>query len=177
MSGLVLSRWKAASVSAAALSCSPRIRYATNIRLVESSQHVNRLRKFRFDALLTGVPYSFPPGIEIRAYFHSKVAYTPNSANLGGIESAKLGGSWVHLSDYKQVFAEGAKLLKENPYAFLKHEPNFKSGEIPFDGATAGRDGTSEEKLSDRESMNWVGYYTLKESYAGGDEDELDGEL
>ncbi len=64
-----------------------RLGIASNIRLVESSQYVNRLRHFDYDALLVGVPYGFPPGIEIRAYFHSQVADTPNSANLAGIRS------------------------------------------------------------------------------------------
>jgi len=31
-------------------------------------------------------------------------------------------------------------LLKENPYAFLKHSPKFRKGEIPWDGITDGRD-------------------------------------
>ncbi|XOV86352.1 MAG: extracellular solute-binding protein [Pseudomonadota bacterium] len=64
-----------------------RLGINSNIRLVESSQYVNRLRYFDFDALLTGVPYGFPPGIEIKAYFLSSVVNLPNSANLAGIVS------------------------------------------------------------------------------------------
>ena len=64
-----------------------RLGIASNIRLVESAQYMNRLLASDYDALLRSLPYGFPPGVEIRAYFNSDSASAPNSANVAGINS------------------------------------------------------------------------------------------
>ena len=64
-----------------------RLGIASNIRFVESPQYVSRLRQFDYDALLRSLAYGFPPGVEIRAYFNSQVANTPNTGNYAGISS------------------------------------------------------------------------------------------
>ena len=93
---------------------------------------------------------------------------------LGGIESAKLGGSWLHMSDYEQVFMEGVKLLREDPYVFLKTPPAFTYGKIPFDGPTGGQDDVSNrDDKTKLQSMNWPGYYFRNVKYAGGDDPEI----
>ena len=102
--------------------------------------------------------------------------FVKHMRKLGGVSSAELGDSWVHLADYEQVFLEGAKLLGDNPYLFLSHPPTFTYGKVPFDGPSASLDGIAAkddgEKIS---TLNWQGYY-LGYKYAGGDEDELGGE-
>lgn len=40
----------------------------------------------------------------------------------------------------------GMELLKKDPYFFLKSPPAFRSGEIPYDGITQGRDKKSKNK-------------------------------
>lgn len=64
-----------------------RLGVASNIRFVESAQYMNRLLQSDYDALLRSLPYGFPPGVEIRAYFNSTSASAPNSANVAGIAS------------------------------------------------------------------------------------------
>mgnify|MGYP000678164952 CR=1 FL=1 len=94
---------------------------------------------------------------------------------LGGINSERLGGNWIHLSDYEQVFNEGSATLKDNPYFFLKESPNFEYGKIPFDGPTAQKDNiASKEDVDNVKTINWVGYYLLSDNYAGGDDHELE---
>ncbi len=64
-----------------------RLGIASNIRFVESAQYVSRWRQFDYDALLRRLAYGFPPGVEIRAYFNSQVANSPNTGNYAGISS------------------------------------------------------------------------------------------
>ncbi len=64
-----------------------RLGIGSKIRLVESAQYMNRLLASDYDALLRSLPYGFPPGVEIRAYFTSVSASAPNSANVAGINS------------------------------------------------------------------------------------------
>ena len=72
-----------------------RLGVASKIRLVESAQYMNRLLASDYDALLRSLPYGFPPGVEIRAYFTASPlgdaprpsATAPNSANVAGINS------------------------------------------------------------------------------------------
>ncbi len=103
-------------------------------------------------------------------------AFVRHARRLGGVSSVELGDSWVHFSDYEQVFVEGAKLLSENPFLFLKHPPKFTYGKVPFDGPSASVDGIAADDDGEKvRAMNWQGYY-LRPKYAGGDEDELGGE-
>ena len=64
-----------------------RLGITSNIRFVESAQYMSRLREYNYDALLRGMPYGFPPGVIMRAYFNSQTANKPSSANLAGIRS------------------------------------------------------------------------------------------
>ena len=64
-----------------------RLGITSNIRFVESAQYMSRLREYNYDALLRGMPYGFPPGMIMRAYFSSHTANIPSSANLSGISS------------------------------------------------------------------------------------------
>ena len=64
-----------------------RLGITSNIRLAESAQYMSRLREFDYDALLRSVPYGFPPGVIMRAYFSSGNANIPSSANLSGVNS------------------------------------------------------------------------------------------
>ena len=64
-----------------------RLGIASNIRFVESAQYMSRFLQSDYDALLRNLPYGFPPGVEIRSYFISTTANTPNSANMAGISS------------------------------------------------------------------------------------------
>ena len=64
-----------------------RLGIASNIRFVESAQYRSRFLQSDYDALLRNLPYGFPPGVEIRSYFISTTANTPNSANMAGISS------------------------------------------------------------------------------------------
>ncbi|MBF0540395.1 MAG: AAC(3) family N-acetyltransferase [Nitrospirae bacterium] len=89
---------------------------------------------------------------------------------LGGVKSSKLGMSSVHMSDFEQVFFEGIQLLNKNPYVFLKKAPDFKYGEIPFDGPTYKVDNIAEDKdITNMNNMNWEGYYLLGKKSIGGD--------
>ena len=55
------------------------------IRLMESSQYINRLRKFEFDAMVQDSTLIMPPILELKAFFHTESAITPLSRNPGGI--------------------------------------------------------------------------------------------
>ena len=57
----------------------------TSVRLMESSQYVNRLRKFEFDAMVRDSTILMPPIIELKSFFHTESAITPLSRNPGGI--------------------------------------------------------------------------------------------
>ena len=94
---------------------------------------------------------------------------------LGGVNSARIGDGWIHMADYAQVFSEGARLLKQDPYFFLKRPPDYVYGEIPFDGPTSTRDKIAEDGDAEKVStINWGGFYLMKKNFAGGDEQELD---
>jgi len=100
-------------------------------------------------------------------------AWVKHMRELGGVKSARLGGGKVHMADYEQVFTEGSKLLKENPYYFLKQPPDFKYGIIPFDGPTAQKDDiASNDDMAKLKSMNWKGYYLLSKNVHTVDNEE-----
>ena len=64
-----------------------RLGITSNIRFVESAQYMSRLREYNYDALLRSLPYGFPPGLIMKAYFTSQTANKPSSANLAGVSS------------------------------------------------------------------------------------------
>jgi microcin C transport system substrate-binding protein len=57
-----------------------------NIRLVDTSQYINRMRSFDFDMMVHVFGQSLSPGNEQREMWHSSAANTPGSRNLVGIE-------------------------------------------------------------------------------------------
>ncbi len=62
-----------------------RLGIAATIRLVESSQFINLLRQFDFDAVLKSQDILMPPVIELEATYHSTAAKDPVSRNVAGI--------------------------------------------------------------------------------------------
>ncbi len=111
--------------------------------------------------------------LNLNASEYDLTVFVKHVRSLGGIKSARLGGSWVHMADYEQVFSEGIRLLKENPYILLKNDPGFKYGEIPFDGPTGDKDCIKSQDDKDvLKNVNWAGYYLHEKSHCGGDEQE-----
>jgi len=58
----------------------------TSIRVVDTSQYVNRRRSFDFDVMVSGIGQSNSPGNEQREYWHSSKANTEGSRNMAGIK-------------------------------------------------------------------------------------------
>lgn len=65
-----------------------RLGVIANIRLVDSSQYVNRLRTFSFDMIVNVFVQSESPGNEQRNYWGSEAADTEGSDNLIGIKNS-----------------------------------------------------------------------------------------
>jgi microcin C transport system substrate-binding protein len=57
------------------------------IRVVDSSQYLNRLREGEFDIVFTGWAQSMSPGNEQKEFFGSAAADRPGSRNVGGIQN------------------------------------------------------------------------------------------
>lgn len=55
------------------------------IRVVDTTQYINRMRDFDFDIMVSGFGQSESPGNEQRDYWHSSRAHQPGSRNLAGI--------------------------------------------------------------------------------------------
>ena len=64
-----------------------RLGIKMNIRLVDSSQYVNRLNNFNFDMIVYTFRQSLSPGNEQRDFWSSSAADTPGSSNLAGIKN------------------------------------------------------------------------------------------
>ncbi len=62
-----------------------RIGVAAEVRTVETSQYVERLNNFDFDAVNFGIAQSLSPGNEQRDYWGSGAADTPGSRNVMGL--------------------------------------------------------------------------------------------
>jgi len=58
-----------------------------SIRVVDTSQYINRRRAFDFDVMVSSIGQSNSPGNEQREYWHSSKANTPGSRNLSGIQN------------------------------------------------------------------------------------------
>jgi microcin C transport system substrate-binding protein len=56
-----------------------------SIRVVDTTQYINRRRSFDFDVMVSGYGQSNSPGNEQREYWHSDKANTPGSRNMAGI--------------------------------------------------------------------------------------------
>ncbi|MFT6916937.1 MAG: microcin C transport system substrate-binding protein [Motiliproteus sp.] len=64
-----------------------RLGIETQIRIVDVSQYINRLRSFDFDMLVYSYGQSSSPGNEQRDYWHSSMADIEGSRNLMGIKN------------------------------------------------------------------------------------------
>jgi microcin C transport system substrate-binding protein len=63
-----------------------RLGIDVRVRLVDSSQYINRLRKFDFDMIVFGVGQGESPGNEQRFYWGSAAADSPAARNVAGIK-------------------------------------------------------------------------------------------
>ena len=63
-----------------------RLGIITDVRVVDTAQYLNRVRKFDFDMVVWNFGQSLSPGNEQRYYWHSEVADIPGSRNLAGIK-------------------------------------------------------------------------------------------
>lgn len=64
-----------------------RLGIALDIRILDASQYIERLRQFDFDSTVSGVPASLSPGNELWSFWGSQNADTPGSNNLVGLRS------------------------------------------------------------------------------------------
>ncbi|MEQ8348175.1 MAG: extracellular solute-binding protein [Sneathiellaceae bacterium] len=62
-----------------------RLGIAVDLRTVDSSQYINRLRSFDYDMIYAGWGQSESPGNEQRSFFSSDAADDPSSRNYAGI--------------------------------------------------------------------------------------------
>ncbi|MES0810286.1 extracellular solute-binding protein [Roseibium sp. SCPC15] len=76
------------------------------LRLVDTSQFINRVRSRDFDATVLVIAQSLSPGNEQREYWGSTSADNPSSANYGGIKNPAID----HLID-KVIFAKDRETL------------------------------------------------------------------
>jgi len=63
-----------------------RLGIAASLRIVDTSQYIQRYQAFEFDAVTAGFPQSESPGNEQRDYWSSQAADTPGSRNIPGIK-------------------------------------------------------------------------------------------
>ena len=63
-----------------------RLGIDVRLRLVDTSQYINRLRKFDFDMIIGGIGQALSPGNEQRGYWSSAAADSPASRNFAGIK-------------------------------------------------------------------------------------------
>lgn len=57
-----------------------------NIRTVDTSQYLNRMRDYDYDMVIGTIPQSLSPGNEQRYFFHSTAADTPGTRNFMGLK-------------------------------------------------------------------------------------------
>lgn len=65
-----------------------RLGISATLRVVDTSQYINRLRNFDYDMVTAVLAQSQSPGNEQRDFWSSKAADTPGSRNLSGIKDA-----------------------------------------------------------------------------------------
>jgi len=63
-----------------------RLGIDARVRLVDTSQYINRLRSFDFDMIMFGIGQSESPGNEQRMYWSSAAADSPAARNVAGIK-------------------------------------------------------------------------------------------
>lgn len=64
-----------------------RLGIDASLRIVDTSQYVQRYQAFEFEAITAGFPQSESPGNEQRDYWSSKAADSPGSRNVPGIKN------------------------------------------------------------------------------------------
>lgn len=64
-----------------------RLGITLNIRIVDTTQYINRVRGFDFDMIVYSIGQSSSPGNEQREYWHSEYADKENSSNIIGIQN------------------------------------------------------------------------------------------
>lgn len=64
-----------------------RLGITMNVRMVDTSQYLERLRGFDFDMIVSSFPQSLSPGNEQRSFWHSSSADTPGARNYCGIRN------------------------------------------------------------------------------------------
>ena len=64
-----------------------RLGMTVNVRTVDPTQYINRLRSWDFDVITSGWPESLSPGNEQRGFWGSQAADQSGSDNLGGIKN------------------------------------------------------------------------------------------
>ncbi|REC96176.1 extracellular solute-binding protein [Kushneria indalinina] len=90
-----------------------RLGVEVNIRTVDASQYLVRLRQFDFDMTTTVIAQSNNPGNEQREYWGSEYADQPQSRNLMGIESPVIDDLIDHIirADSREALASAASAL------------------------------------------------------------------
>src|SRR5690606_35558444 len=63
-----------------------RLGIDASLRIVDTSQYVQRYQAFEFDAVTAGIPQTESPGNEQRDYWSTKAADSPGSRNVAGIK-------------------------------------------------------------------------------------------
>ncbi|WP_416886149.1 extracellular solute-binding protein [Marinospirillum sp.] len=63
-----------------------RLGIRLDVRLVDTTQFLNRARQFDYDMIISTLPQSLSPGNEQRDYFHSAFAQAADGRNLSGIQ-------------------------------------------------------------------------------------------
>ena len=64
-----------------------KIGITANVRVVDTSQYINRLRDFDFDMIVATFGQSLSPGNEQRWFWHSEAAKVPGTRNYCGIQN------------------------------------------------------------------------------------------
>ncbi|MEF2144826.1 MAG: AAC(3) family N-acetyltransferase [Desulfovibrionaceae bacterium] len=111
--------------------------------------------------------------LEVR-YDLSRLAAACRARGL--LQSARLGGHWVHGAPYDKVFAVGTELLRDDPFALLRKPPVFTYGEIPFDGPTGGREANRDTPVESPGTQAVLGHYLTVRSKVGDDLDSAEEE-
>lgn len=63
-----------------------RIGIRMDVRVVDVTQYLNRLRSFDYDMVVSSIGQSLSPGNEQREFFHSEFAHSADGRNISGVE-------------------------------------------------------------------------------------------
>lgn len=63
-----------------------RIGIRMDVRVVDVTQYLNRLRSFDYDMVVSSIGQSLSPGNEQREFFHSEFAHSTDGRNISGVE-------------------------------------------------------------------------------------------